>query len=150
MAHTHTDLLVHIVFSTKDRAPFLDADLKPRLFAYIGGIIRELGGTALRVNGPADHVHLLVLVPTKVAVSDLVGKVKANSSGWVHREFPGKRAFGWQTGYAAFTVSHSQKELVWNYIAHQEDHHRKVSFGEELIAFLKRHQVGYDPRYLFE
>jgi REP element-mobilizing transposase RayT len=150
MAHTYTNLLVHMIFSTKDRVPLLDAELKSRLFPYMGGIVHELGGTALLVNGPSDHVHMLLLLPAKTTVSEIAGKVKANSSGWVHREFPGKRTFAWQTGYAAFTVSHSQKQSVLDYIANQEEHHRKLSFKEELIAFLKKHEIQYDERYIFE
>ena len=150
MAHTHTNLLVHVVFSTKDRAPLLDAQLKSRLFPYIGGIIRELGGMALLINGPTDHVHILALVPAKSALSEIVGKVKANSSGWVHREFPKLGAFGWQTGYAAFTVSYSQKQTVLDYIANQEEHHHHLSFKEELVAFLKKHEIEYDEKYLWE
>ena len=150
MAHTYTNLLVHMIFSTKDRVPLLDAELKPRLFPYMGGIVHELGGTALLINGPSDHVHMLLLLPAKVTVSEIAGKVKANSSGWVHREFPDRRTFAWQTGYAAFTVSHSQKQSVLDYIANQEEHHRKLSFKEELIAFLKKHEIQYDERYIFE
>ena len=150
MAHTYTNLLVHVIFSTKDRVPLLDAELKPRLFPYMGGIVHELGGTALLINGPSDHVHMLLLLPAKVTVSEIAGKVKANSSGWVHREFPDRRTFAWQTGYAAFTVSHSQKQSVLDYIANQEEHHRKLSFKEELIAFLKKHEIQYDERYIFE
>ena len=150
MAHTHTDLLVHVIFGTKDRAPLLDAELKLRLFPYIGGVIRELGGTALSINGPTDHVHVLVLLPAKTALSELVGKVKASSSGWIHREFPGKWNFAWQTGYGAFSVSHSQKRSVLEYIANQDEHHRKISFKEELVAFLKKHEIEYDEKYLWE
>lgn len=150
MGHTHTNLLFHIVFSTKERVPMRDADLKPRLFAYMGGIFRELGCTPLLINGPADHVHILALLPAKLGVSEVVGKVKANSSGWVHREFAGQSAFAWQTGYAAFTVSHSQKQSVLEYIASQEEHHRKISFKEEFLAFLKKHEIEYDERYLWE
>ena len=150
MAHTYTNLLVHMIFSTKDRVPLLDAELKPRLFPYMGGIVHELGGTALLINGPSDHVHMLLLLSAKGTVSEFAGKVKANSSGWVHREFPGKGTFTWQTGYAAFTVSHSQKQSVLDYIANQEEHHRKLSFKEELIAFLKKHEIQYDERYIFE
>ncbi len=150
MAHTYTDLLFHVIFSTKDRAPLLDVKLKPRLFPYTGGIIRELGGTALLINGPNDHVHILASLPAKTALSEIIGKAKANSSGWVHREFTEKQAFAWQTGYAAFSVSHSQKQSVLDYIANQEEHHRKVSFQEELITFLKKHEVEYDERYIFE
>ena len=150
MGHTYTNLLTHIIFSTKDRAPLLDADLKPRLFAYMGGIIRELDGIALIINGPTDHVHILAALSPKFGVSEIVGKVKANSSGWVHREFPNRRTFAWQTGYAAFNVSHSNNQSVFDYIVGQEEHHRKVSFKEELIAFLKKHEVQYDERYVFE
>ncbi len=149
MAHTYTDLLFHVIFSTKERAPSLDTELRSRLFPYMGGIVRELGGAALLINGPADHVHILALLPAKAALSEIISKVKANSSGWVHREFPGKRAFAWQTGFAAFTVSHSRKQSVLDYIANQEEHHRKASFQEELISFLKRHEVEYDERYVF-
>jgi REP element-mobilizing transposase RayT len=150
MAHTYTDLLVHVIFSTKDRAPMLDSKLKARLFPYLGGMIRELGATALLINGSADRVHILALLPAKTALSEIVGKVKANSTGWIHREFPGGRAFAWQTGYAAFTVSHSQKQSVLDYIATQEEHHRKMSFQEELIAFLNKHEIGYDEGHLWE
>jgi len=150
MGHTHTNLLFHIVFSTKERVPQLDADLKLRLFAYMGGIFRELGGAALDINGPADHIHILALLPAKLGLSETVGKVKANSSGWVHREFPAKWSFAWQTGFAAFTVSHSQKQSVLDYIASQEKHHQKVSFKEEFIAFLKKHEIEYDDKYLWE
>ena len=150
MAHTYSDLLIHIVFSTKDRVPLLNSELKVRLFPYIGGIARELGAVALLINGPADHVHILVLLPTKLSVSELVGKIKANSSGWVHREFPDHGTFAWQAGYAAFPVSHSQKRAVLDYIANQEEHHRKVSFKDELIALLRKHQIEYDERYVFE
>jgi REP element-mobilizing transposase RayT len=150
MGHTYTNLLTHLIFSTKDRAPSLTPDLKPRLFAYMGGIIRELNGTALIVNGPTDHVHILAMLSPKSGISETVGKVKANSSGWVHREFPNHRTFAWQTGYAAFNVSHSGRQAVFDYIAGQEQHHRTVSFKEELIAFLKKHEIQYDECYVFE
>jgi len=150
MAHTYTDLLVHVIFSTKERVPSLDEKLRSRLFPYMGGIVRELGGAALLINGPTDHVHILELLPAKTALSEMIGKVKANSSGWVHREFTEKQAFAWQTGYAAFSVSHSQKESVLDYIAKQEEHHRKMSFQEELIAFLKKHEIEYEERYLWD
>jgi REP element-mobilizing transposase RayT len=150
MAHTFTNLLTHIIFSTKDRMPTLDAEIKPRLFAYMGGIVRELGGKALNINGPTDHVHILASVPAKLAPAEIIGKVKANSSGWVHKEFPQRAVFAWQVGYAAFSVSQSQKQAVHDYIANQEEHHRKVSFQEELIAFLKKHEVEYDKKYLWE
>ena len=150
MAHTFTNLLSHIVFSTKDRMPLLDAEVKARLFSYMGGIIRELGGKALNINGPTDHVHILASLPAKLAPAEIIGKVKANSSGWVHREFPPRRTFSWQVGYSAFSVSYSQKQTIYDYIANQEEHHRKMSFKEELLAFLKKHEIEYDEKYLWE
>ncbi len=150
MAHTYTSLLSHIIFSTKDRVPMLDAELKTRLFPYMGGIIRELGGAGLSINGPTDHVHLLASLPATIALSDFVGKVKANSSGWVHKTFPNQREFKWQVGYGAFSVSVSQRDKVLTYIADQEEHHRKVSFKEEFMGFLKKHGIAYDERYVFD
>src|SRR5438874_12362909 len=99
MGHTYTELLTHIIFSTKDRMPLLDTEIRPRLFAYMGGIIRELGGVALNINGPMDHVHMLASLAAKFAPSEFIGKVKANSTGWVHKEFSNQRAFSWQVGY---------------------------------------------------
>jgi len=150
MAHTYTTLLSHIIFSTKDRAPMLDADLKSRLFPYMGGIVRELGGVALSINGPTDHVHILTSLPATAALADFVGKVKANASGWVRKTFPKRCEFKWQVGYGAFSVSVSQRDKVLTYIAGQEEHHRKVSFKEEFLGFLKRHGIAYDERYVFD
>jgi putative transposase len=125
------------------------AAIKPRLFAYMGGIIRELGGTSLLINGPSDHVHALILLPAKMGLSEIVGKLKANSTGWIHREFP-KKPFAWQTGFGAFTVSHSQKQFVVDYITNQEEHHRKISFKEEYLAFLKKHEIEFEEKYLWD
>ena len=150
MAHTFTNLLTHIIFSTKHRQPTLELDLKRRLFPYLGGIFRELDASPLLVNGPTDHVHILAVLPAKLAPSKIIGTVKANSSGWVHKTFPARRTFAWQVGYAAFGVSPSQKQSVLDYIVKQEEHHRKLSFKEELIALLKKHEIEYDERYLWE
>jgi len=150
MAHTYTNLLTHIIFSTKDRKPTLEPDLKGRLFPYVGGIFRELDASPLLVNGSTDPVHILAVLPAKLAPSEIIGTVKANSSGWVHKTFPARGTFAWQVGYAAFDVSPSLKQIVLDYIANQEEHHRKVSFKEELIAFLKKHEIKYDETYLWE
>ena len=128
----------------------LTPELRARLFPYMGGIIRQLGGVALLINGVTDHVHMLASLPATAAPSEFVGKLKANSSKWVHVNFPDLRVFGWQLGYSVFSVSVSQKQGVLDYIAGQEEHHRKVSFQEELISFLKKHEVEYDERYVFE
>lgn len=142
MPHTFTNLLVHVVFSTKDRQPMLDAELRSRLFPYMGGIVRELGGVALAINGPDDHVHALLTMPATVAIADLLRVVKTDSSRWVHEQWPRRRAFAWQTGYGAFSVSRSNTPEVERYIANQEEHHRNVSFQEEFLAFLRRHGIA--------
>jgi REP element-mobilizing transposase RayT len=150
VAHTFSSLLTHVIFSTKDRRPSLDAEVRPRLFAYMGGIIREVRCTPLIVNGVEDHVHALVGLSPAVAVADLMRVLKANSSRWVHEQWPQYREFAWQAGYGAFSVSRSSAEEVERYIAQQEEHHRHVSFQEEFLAFLKRHGVAYDERYVWE
>jgi len=128
----------------------LGAGLKALLFLYMGGIIRELTGAAVSINGPNDHIHILASLPATVALSEFVGKVKANSSGWVHKTFPDRREFKWQVGYGAFSVSVSQRPKVLNYTAAQEKHHRTVSFKEEFVGFLKKHGIAFDERYVFD
>ena len=149
MAHTFTNLLTHVIFSTKDRLPVITPEIKPRMLAYMGGIVRSLDGIALAIDGPADHVHLLVKTPATIAMADFLRDVKASSSKWVHETFP-RAAFAWQTGYGAFSVSCSNVEAVKKYIAGQEEHHRTVSFQEEFVAFLRRHGIEYDERYIWE
>jgi REP element-mobilizing transposase RayT len=149
MAHTFTNLLTHVIFSTKDRLPLITPEIKPRLHAYIGGIVRSVDGIALAIDGPADHVHLLIKTPASAALADVIRTVKANSSRWVHETFP-RADFAWQTGYGAFSVSFSNVEQVRAYIANQEEHHKTISFQEEFVAFLKRHSIEYDEHYIWE
>jgi REP element-mobilizing transposase RayT len=149
MAHTYSNLVIHALFSTRDRIPALKAEWKAELFSYQAGIITRLGGWPILINGPKDHVHLLFGVPPRLALADLLEKVKSNSSKWLHAARPGCSNFAWQTGYAAFSVSHSNIASVKEYIANQEAHHRNVTFQEEVLAFLKRHEIEYDPRYVW-
>jgi REP-associated tyrosine transposase len=148
MAGTFTNLLYHVVFSTKDRVPMIHKDVQERLYEYMGGIIRGEGGVLLEIGGVADHVHLLTKLKADTAIAVLLRLLKSNSSGWVNdnRLVPGR--FAWQTGYAAFSVSESQVEAVRRYIRNQEAHHAKVSFKDELIALLKKHRIEYDERYI--
>ena len=149
MPHSLADLLVHVIFSTKDRRPIITDVLKTKLFPYMAGIVKERGGTPHIVNGMKDHVHVLASLPTGLPVAEMMRFIKGSSSRWVHQEFHGMQAFGWQRGYAAFSVSRSRFQDVHRYIASQEEHHRKVSFKEELVAFLKKHQIEYDERYIW-
>ena len=145
---SYTRLLYHIVFSTKDRAPFLSTDMGPRLVEYIGGIVRRHEGRLIACNGPKDHLHLAAILGPKFALMDVVKEVKRGSSKWIHEEFDNLRDFAWQDGYAAFSVSHSVLPRVVGYIETQNEHHRKLSFKEELTVLLKRHGIEYDERYL--
>jgi putative transposase len=149
MGHTYTNLLTHIIFSTKDRLPFLQGDRRNDVFEFIGGIVRELRGAAINVNGPADHVHALIRLPAALALSKAVEIMKTNSSRWIHEHRVLHRTFTWQAGYAAFSVSESNADAVSAYISKQVEHHRKITFQEELIAFFKRSKIEYDERYLW-
>src|SRR5262245_20017463 len=148
MPHSYTQLLYHIVYSTKERRPWLKG-IRGRVHAYLGGGIRDEGGTALCVGGVDDHVHILARLRQDKAISAVIGAIKANSSGWIHREFSELAEFEWQVGYAAFTVSKSQEGHLRRYIDGQEEHHRTRSFQEELILLLKAHGIKYDERYLW-
>ncbi len=148
MSQSYTNLIYHIIFSTKDRQPLITEARQARLYEYIGGTIRGLGGISLAINGVEDHVHLLAKLRPDKALSDVLRDLKANASGWMHEVFPDARDFAWQRGYGAFTVSASQVETVRNYIARQREHHQKQSFRDEFIAFLQANGVEYDERYV--
>ncbi|HYO49326.1 MAG TPA: IS200/IS605 family transposase [Chloroflexia bacterium] len=149
MAHTFTHLVTHVVFGTKNRTASIAPEIKASLHAYLGGIVKEMGGKPLIINGTQDHVHMLVALPATVAIADLIRVVKANSSRWAHEKWPERHGFGWQ-GYGAFSVSRSAMKDVEEYIANKEEHHRKVSFKEEFLALLKRHDIPYVERYIWE
>jgi len=148
MGHSYTNLLYHIVFATKDRRPLLMPPIAARLHAYLGGGIRDEGGTALIVNGTPDHVHILAGLRQDKALSDVIRSIKANASKWIHQTFASQRSFAWQTGYGAFTVSEPQVEKVRRYIVDQEIHHRKKSFEEEFAALLRAHGVSLDANHM--
>ncbi len=148
MSSSYTNLLYHIVFSTKDRQPLIAADYQERLYEYIGGTIRGLGGTALAINGTEDHVHVLAKLRPDKALSDVLRDLKANASGWMHDVFPALHDFSWQRGYGAFTLSQSNLSAVQSYIARQKEHHQIKSFREEFIEFLQASGIEFDERYL--
>lgn len=150
MGHTYVELLYHTVFSTKHRRALLGVEMMPELARIIGGIIRKRDGKLLAMNGTDNHVHMLSFFHPKRAVSDLVRDVKAISSNWIHERFADRRDFAWQSGFAAFTVSKSNANVVQVYVENQAEHHRAQTFEEELIALLERHGIEYDKRYVFD
>lgn len=148
--HTYSNILLHIIFSTKERRPTIQTAFRDRLFEYLGGIAREEFGRALRVGGTENHVHGLIVLRPSISVSDAMMKWKSLSSGWLHETFPGAGEFGWQNGYGAFSVSESNAKRVIQYIDGQAAHHKEVSFEDEFIRFLERHGIQYDPRYVWD
>jgi putative transposase len=148
MSQTHADLLFHIVFSTKERVPLLNDEVRSQLYPYLGGITKEFEGYPILFNGTWDHVHGLVSLRPKIAVSHALQELKQASSRWIHERW-GVKEFAWQTGYGAFSVSRSQVPHVAEYIREQEAHHRKIDFKQEYIALLKKHGVEYDERYIW-
>ena len=150
MAHSFTGIYLHIIFSTKNRTRMLSPELRDRLFPYMGGLIRERNGDALLINGVEDHIHILTKFPATITLSDFLRDVKSISAGWVHDSFSEAGLFGWQTGDAAFSVSRSNVDVVRDYIAHQEEHHKRKTFEEEYLEFLERHGIEYDPRFVLE
>ena len=147
---TYTSLLTHVTFSTKRRQPLITPDVEARLLPYLGGIARQLGGTVLVSNSVTDHVHLLVVLPPTIAISEAVGKLKGSSSKWIHDTFPEHWAFAWQRGFGAFSVSRSNVLGVARYIEGQKEHHRNVTFQTELVLLLRRHGIDFDDRYLWD
>ena len=150
MGHTFTNLTTHFIFGTKDRRPLIDAEVRPRLFPYLAGVAREMGATPLAVNGVEDHAHLLLGIPPALSAAEVTRVVKANASRWVHEQWPRKTSFAWQAGYGAFSVSRSNVDEVVAYIARQEEHHRHMTFQDEYLAFLRRHGVAFDERYVWD
>ena len=150
VSQSYVCLHYHLVFSTKNRVSAITSKIESRLWEYLGGLVRGLGGTPIEIGGIEDHVHLLVTLRQEPSLSDMLRDIKAGSSGWVHDTFPGIRDFWWQGGYGAFTVSHSNIDAVKAYIANQKEHHKKMkmSFRDELRRLLEKHGVAFKEEYL--
>jgi putative transposase len=149
MAHSFTSNLYHCIFSTKDRRKSITPDLEERLWPYLGGIARENDMKALAVGGVADHVHLLLALPSTLAIAKAMQLIKGNSSKWVHDTFADLRTFSWQEGYGAFSIGVSQIDVTVAYIQNQKEHHRQTTFEEEFLKILKRHGIDYDARFVW-
>ena len=150
MPCTYSQLLLHIVFSTKNRERWITPDIVGRLYPYIGGIIREENGMLYDIIGVDDHVHLYLRWRTDKSISDLMRTVKSRSTKWIHETFPHLSQFAWQGGYSVFSVSKSQEPAVKKYIASQHEHHKKEDFRSELQRLLKAHGIEFDPTFAFD
>ena len=144
-------IVLHVIFSTKNRVPFLkNVDLRSRFHAYLAGTLRQLDCEPILVNGVEDHIHILCNLSRTISVAKLIEEVKKNSSKWIKEQEPTYHDFFWQSGYGAFSVSQSNVERVREYVATQEDHHRKVSFQDEFRALCRKHGIEFDERYVWD
>ncbi len=150
MPQSLAKVYVHLVFSTKYRQPFIDDVIKPELFAYLGGACQALECHPVRVGGHDDHVHILCILSKKIPLMDLLEEIKKTSSKWIKTKGKAYENFYWQNGYGAFSVNPAEIAVVVRYIENQAEHHRKRDFKEEFRAFLKKYQVEYDERYVWD
>ncbi len=151
MPQSLSKVYVHIVFSTKNRFPFLnDASIRKEMHAYLGGTLNEIECPVLAVGGTSDHVHILCTLSKNHSLADVIGKVKRSSSKWVKEKGRSVNKFAWQIGYGAFSVSQSGIEKVCQYIQQQEEHHRRKTFQDEFRSFLNLYQIQYDERYVWD
>ncbi|OFV91130.1 MAG: transposase [Acidobacteria bacterium RIFCSPLOWO2_02_FULL_61_28] len=149
MAQTLVSILVHVIFSTKERRHLIKAEVQAALYAYMAGTMKNLDSPCLAIGGTTNHVHLLTALSKKTALSEVIGELKKSSSKWIKTKGPAYAHFAWQEGYGAFSIGLSQVEVLKRYIARQEEHHKTRSFEEELIATLKKYDVAYDERYIW-
>jgi putative transposase len=150
MAGKHLSLLVHFIWSTAGREPWIGSDWQDDLFGIVGGIMKKKNARLICAGGMFDHVHFYASLPSTISVAEFVNVVKSNSSRWVHESFPSRKGFAWQEGYGAFSVSKSEEGNVIRYIRNQHHHHAKRTFEEEFVEFLDRYEIEYDDRYLWD
>ncbi|MBI1334056.1 MAG: transposase [Armatimonadetes bacterium] len=150
MPQSLSQIVVHAVFSTKDRTPWLDEALRPALFAYIATVIKSDGHVPIMVGGHDDHVHILFGLARTVPIADMIKKTKVTSSVWIKSEFPHRSNFAWQGGYGAFSVSYPSIDAAIAYIANQDQHHQKLSFPEEFRRLMDENGIAFDEKYVWD
>ena len=150
MPQSLSKVVIHFIFRTKDRYPWLNAEIRPRVHAYLATICRDAGAEALRIGGVVDHAHVVTTLPRALSQAGLIESIKKKSSKWIKGLSAEYRSFYWQRGYAAFSVSPSQLDSLVTYVDEQEEHHRRRSFQEEYREFLRKHGVEYDERYVWD
>ena len=150
MPQSLVKMLAHIIFSTKNRANLITPEIEPDLFAYMHGIIENNKSKLLLANGTSDHVHMLVSLGRTISISEVIGDIKRDSSKWVKRQGKEFRDFYWQEGYGAFSVGQTQIKEIMKYIAKQKEHHIRRTFKTEYRYFLKKYEIEYDERYVWD
>jgi putative transposase len=150
MPQSLSNIIVHTVFSTKNREPWLDSNIRPRMHAYLATICRDIDGEAMRVGGVSDHIHILSTLPRTVSQAKMIEHLKKTSSKWIKTIDARFRKFSWQRGYAAFSISPSQVDTVVQYVDNQQEHHRSRTFQEEYRELLRKHGIQFDERYVWD
>ncbi len=150
MPHSYAQIIIHYVFSTKHREKLINPNIEKRIWQYMGGIAKANKIIPYCIGGVDDHVHLLLFLPKTLSVAKAIQLIKGGSSLWIHSTFPSLKNFSWQIGYGAFSVSYSNLEKVKHYIENQRQHHKRMTFKEEFLAFLKKYNIPYDERYIWD
>jgi putative transposase len=150
MPQSLSKLILHVIFSTKNREPWLESSVRPRMHGYLATICRDLGGESVRVGGVADHVHIVTTLPRTLSQAQLIEQIKKASSKWIKAIAARYRGFSWQRGYGAFSVSPSQLHAVLQYVEAQQEHHRTHTFQEEYRQLLRKHGIDFDERYVWD
>ena len=150
MAQSLADIVLHIVFSTKDRRPWILPEIEQELFQYICGVAHNLKSPVVRINGVEDHIHILLSFGRTISISELIAELKASSSRWIKAKGDKYHTFCWQGGYGVFSVSRPSIEGAIKYIAKQKEHHKTISFRDEFLAMLQRAKIEYDEKYLWD
>lgn len=150
MAGTYSQIYIQVVFSPYKHENFIHHSWSDELFKYIGGIIRNKGQKLICINGMHDHIHIFIGIKPSIAVSDLVRDIKNNSSNFINNRKFVKGKFSWQEGFGVFSYSHSQVGLICDYIMNQQEHHKRKSFRDEYLEMLKKSEIDFDEKYLFE
>jgi len=150
MPQSLSSILIHLIFSTKNREPFITPDIEQELHPYMATIFRALKSPSLAIDGTRDHIHILLSLARVIAIADLLEEVKTETSKWIKTKGPEFRNFHWQKGYGAFSIGQSQVEAVKQYIQNQKEHHRRMTYQGEYRQFLKAYGIGYDERYVWD
>jgi len=150
MAQTLVSAYFHVVFSTKNRFDFITAEIEEELYAYIGGVVRALGGKLVTAGGTANHVHLLISISKNCLLPDLIGAIKRDSSKWIKTKGGMFMKFGWQDGYSAFSVGHTQLPVIEKYITRQKEHHQRRVFEDEMRGFYRKYGINFDEKYVWD
>lgn len=150
MAQSLSNVLLHLIFSTKNRQPYIDDAIAPELYAYMTSIFTSLGSYVHKIGGIEDHIHIFCTLPRTLSISDLLEESKKHSSKWIKTKGQPYHDFSWQKGFGALSVSASQNDILVSYISNQKNHHKKQSFQDEYREFLRLYNIPYDEKYVWD